>query len=128
VIWKVPFYIKHYLTPRVFSEVSKNQNGIKVTCYLGSDGEFPSPMKPWSPGTSDKQGLESDCVPVAVSKVNTVHVLCVSAPDGQQPTAPPREFPRHRKVPRRTPARRTLTASRTPYCTPQHPLPSPIRW
>jgi hypothetical protein len=60
---------------------------------------------------------------MAVSRVNTVHVLCVSAPDGQQPTAPPREFPRHRKVPRRTSTRRTLTASRTPYCTPQPPIP-----
>jgi hypothetical protein len=65
-----------------------------------------------------------DAVPMAVSRLSTVPVLCVSAPDGQQPAAPPRELPSHRKVPRRTPARRALTASMTAYCIPQHPLPS----
>jgi hypothetical protein len=53
MIGRVPFYIKHYLTSRIFNEVSKNQNGIKVSCFLGSDAEFS-----WFPGTSDKQGLE----------------------------------------------------------------------
>lgn len=59
---------------------------------------------------------------MAVSGLNTVHVLCVSAPDGQQPSAPPREFRRHRKMPWRTSTRRPLTASRT-RITPRSSIP-----
>jgi hypothetical protein len=58
-IGAVPFYIKHYLTSRVFNEIS---NEIKGCCYFGSDAQFPSSIKPCFPGTSDKQGLESGCV------------------------------------------------------------------
>jgi hypothetical protein len=73
----------------------------------------------WFPGTSDKPAL--GCVH-SVSGLNTVHVLCVSAPDGQQPSAPPREFRRHSKMPWRPPARRPITAS-MPHIAPRSSFP-----